>query len=70
MPESAPDALLPANAVTDLVLAPLLAWPLLAVLAAALLALVSWAAWRRARGVWARLAAGVVLLVVLLNPQA
>ena len=71
MPESAPPTPpLPANgAFTELVLAPLLPWPLLAVLAAVLLALVSWAAWRRARGVWARLAAGVVLLVVLLNPQ-
>jgi hypothetical protein len=60
---------LPDSAVTDLVLAPLLPWPLLAALAAVLLALVAWAAWRRARGVWARLAAGAVLLAVLLNPQ-
>ncbi len=49
--------------------APLLPLPIVAALAAAALAAVSLALWRRAPGVWWRAAAAVILITALANPS-
>ncbi len=69
MPVRAAEAAVPPGVFTELVLVPLLPWPLIAVLGALVLAVFFLAAWRRARGAWFRLLAGAVLLAVLVNPQ-
>ena len=53
----------------SLALDPLLPWWLIAILAGAFLALVSYALARRARGAFLRLLAGAALTAILLNPS-
>src|SRR5438270_11708256 len=49
--------------------APLLAWWVIAALAAMAILVLAVGLWRRARGVWWRTAAVVMLLAILINPS-